>query len=209
MSPGLKGFGRSPSEGGESSPAPKKRARRKAPSATLGSRNRHRKVDPDSIAKAPAAGQTPPDEEWFADPAITAELRRERLVRHQALVRDLAKRLSSAGYEFFEAPYDVLATQDGRPSALIEVKTLDGTLLDEIAQVRSALAQLHYYEHFEVPAAKRPHGLIRLAFFEHRLRNKHVGFLEALETAGMWLETDGAIGAGPWSVKLLAHLGLL
>ena len=89
----------------------------------------------------------------FQTRAVTAEIRRERLDTPRGVLFDQWPDFCPAlDYDLAEDPYDILASNSERPSVLLEIKTLDGSLPDEIAQVRSALGQLLYYEVFHVPA---------------------------------------------------------
>jgi hypothetical protein len=172
-------------------------------------RRRHRQVNRDTIAHAPTARPALPDEEYSADPALTAHLRLQRLDRHNEIVRNLAGLFTAAGYTLREDPYDMFASRVGVPSVLTEVKTLDGTAADEIARVRSALGQVFYYDHFDVPAELRSNGLVRMAIFERQITSAHVAFLEAAEIVIAWQTEEGFFAGPPWSMARLRELGLL
>src|SRR5579864_2974939 len=75
-------------------------------------RQRNRRVTAETIARAPNFGVRPPDEQDLSDPTVTADIRRERLERHERIVRSVARRLSGVGYGLSEDPYDILANKD-------------------------------------------------------------------------------------------------
>lgn len=185
---------------------PRARVRRRA--VALGGRQRNRRVTPATIARAPNFGDRPPDEQDLSDPRVTADIRRERLDRHEGIVRSVARLLSRVGYDLSEDPYDILANNSERPSVLLEIKTLDGSLPDEIAQVRSALGQLFYYEVFHVPADYKIRGLIRIAVFETPVSEDHYSFLELFGIIVAWHNPDGSINGPPLSRKTLEEIGL-
>jgi hypothetical protein len=186
---------------------PRARIRRRV--VALGGRQRNRRVTAETIARAPNFDNRPPDEQDLSDPAVTAEVRRERLERHERIVRSVARLLSGAGFDLSEDPYDILADNPGRPSLLLEIKTLDGSLPDEIAQVRSALGQLLYYEVFHVPAHFKTSGLVRIAVFETPISEDHYSFLESFGIIVAWLNPDDSINGPPLSRKTLGESGLL
>lgn len=161
-----------------------------------------RKVNLRTIARAPRPGQQPPDEIEYADPALTAELRRERLERHQQIVRAVASKLGQG--ELYSDPYDVLrVAPDNVPAVLGEIKTLDGTEPDEITQVRAAFAQLLYYDAFHIPVVHREKGLVRVAVFERPVNEHHVAFLESFSIAVAWIAGDQQLHAAGWSLGIL------
>ena len=185
---------------------PRARIRRRV--VALGGRQRNRKVTPATIARAPNFIDRPADEQDLSDPTVTVEIRRQRLERHERIVRSVARLLSDVGYDLSEDPYDILADNSERPSLLLEIKTLDGSMPDEIAQVRSALGQLLYYDVFHVPADYKIRGLIRIAVFETPVSEDHYSFLEPYSIIVAWFNPDGSIDGPPLSREKLETLGL-
>jgi len=171
-------------------------------------RRNHRQVGVDEIARAPVTPADAPDTREYADPRETAEIRRSRSVRHQRLVRDFARALSARGFDLLEDPYDILALRAGTPSVLLEAKTLSGDAADEVARVREALAQIFYYERFDVPAAQRAAGILRVALFERPVRAEHRVFLESLGVLTVWRDGDKFVTSG-WCDDQFRRLGLL
>ena len=104
----------------------------------------------------------------WKSPARAIELRVDRTVRHNLIVRKLAQEIVDAD-AFWEDPIDLLAAVKGK-LLLAEVKTLDGSIGDEVRQVRSATSQLLYYEHFSIPEGVLQEGaqVEKLAVFESR-----------------------------------------
>ncbi len=122
-----------------------------------------------------------------ADPAVTQALREARTTEHQQVVQALAGFIEQRHTLSMlrEDPMDLLATVRG-VTLLAEVKTLDGTFNDEVAQVRASLAQLYYYRCFNVPD---PVGgaVALLAVFSRRLSAvDHERFLAAVNVAVVW-----------------------
>lgn len=173
-----------------------------------GRRRRHRlgnrRVTPGTIAQTRSFQDRPTDEQEFANPALTAKMRRQRLNDHQRLVRSLADMLHEQGYELFEDPYDVLGRRDADPTILTEAKTLNGQEADEIAQVRAALAQLLYYDNLSVASHLKSHGLLSIALFNRRISEKHTALLEAMRISVCWIMDGQLFATGESSDRLQA-----
>lgn len=156
-----------------------------------------RQVTPDTIGKAATAE----DFDEFAsvrepDQARLAEAvreRRDRLRRHNFVVRKLAARLAATGAQLYEDPFDLLALIRNR-GILGEVKTLDGTEADERDRVREALGQLLYYQAFLLPPAAGQAAIRMVACFERRISNEHAGFLNDQNIAVIWQNGDQFAG---------------
>ena len=123
------------------------------------------------------------------------EQRRERTDRHQRLVQDFAHLCEDAGFGLVEDPFDCLAVGTQGQSILAEIKTLSGELADERNQVQHALAQLNYYEFFDLPVELvGGHRIIRLAVFEAEIATEHQQFLEHHQVGVVWRTADGFAG---------------
>jgi len=131
---------------------------------------RHRSVTAQEIASLSTSDRA--EESRIRERDLAAveegiEQRRERTHRHQRLVQNFAHLCEDAGFDLFEDPFDCLAVGVQGQSILAEMKTLSGEPADERSQVRRALAQLNYYEFFDLPTeAVVDHRIIRLAVFE-------------------------------------------
>lgn len=125
----------------------------------------------------------------------TIELRRDRLRRHNLIVKRLAASFSEAGSELYENPFDVLAVKRSGSGVLVEVKTLDGSDTDEIDRVRDALAQLLYYEAFALGVVKDGLSVTKVACFESAISEAHQQWLRSSGIRAMWL-ANGADGWG-------------
>ena len=128
------------------------------------------------------------------DPASWTEAiarRSDRTDRHNRIVRRFAETL--IGLEaLWEDPFDCLAVAENK-LILVEVKTLDGSIPDEVRQVRYAAGQLRYYEYFAIPASLLSNsncGIVKVAVFERRPADYHVCWLESLAIVTVW--TDGS-----------------
>jgi len=156
-----------------------------------------RSVTPDSIAVAGTAEDFDEVELPLptVDPAVMAaavQARRERLRRHNLLVREIARRYASAGLALSEGRYDCFASSD-IVGILNEVKTLDGTQQDEAIQVRECLGQLLYYE----PFVKKESGdgtIYKVAVFESKISDVHIQIMQDLGIVCIWKEGQGFAG---------------
>jgi hypothetical protein len=139
----------------------------------------------------------------------SVEQRRERTNRHQGLVQDFAQLCESAGFRLLEDPFDCLAVGTHDQSILAEMKTLSGGLADERSQVQRALAQLSYYEFFDLPAeVVAGHQIVRLAVFESEISTEHQQFLEDHQVNVIWRTAQGFSGTAG-TLATLHNLGIL
>lgn len=137
---------------------------------------------------------------------ISRETIRDRLRRHNLIVRALADQIGS-GAELYENPFDCLACFTNT-ALLIEVKSLDGTAPDEAKRVREALAQLLYYESFVTQPVTASQVIILVAGFEHRPSSEHITWLECKDVAVIWQITGGSFdGTDTSRRKLAGHFG--
>jgi len=189
---------------GEAEPGKPTKGARRPKSATA--------VTADSIAKSGI------DEEWDEGDELTeadvdpqalkarkAKLKR-RLQRHNLIVQKLAKELEAEGADLFENPFDCLACFPDE-GLLVEVKSLDGTPTDEIARVRDAFAQLLYYEAFVTRPLVKKRAVRKVACFEHKVSDAHIGWLQASDIFVVWRTTKGFDGTAQAKEELAGHLG--
>lgn len=168
-------------------------ARWNAPRAPRTSRS----VTPDTIARA---GAVEGFDEFPVPPAVepavaveAARLRRDRLRRHNAIVRLLASRLAAHDAALFEDPFDVLAII-AEVGFLAEIKTLDGTPEDQRDRVKEALAQLLYYDAFVRPPDTGAVPIRKIACFERAISDAHANWLNLHGIAVIWRDADGFAG---------------
>lgn len=135
------------------------------------------------------------------------EIRQLRTDRHNVIVREWAELLEQAGCVLLEFPFDCLGIRDTL-SVLTEVKTLDGSPEDEIYQVQDCLAQLLYYERFDIPVAVNRMTLMKVALFESRISTGHQAFLEEHDCVVLWKENNTLTGTVR-GLELLSSLGLI
>ena len=157
-----------------------------------------RKVTTDTIGQAGTGEESEPAPPPDLDPermAAAIAARAERVKRHNLIVKALAGKLVSAGCELYEDPFDILAPHDQR-AILVEVKTLDGTEADERDRVRDALSQILYYEAFVTEPLAGDREIVRVACFEHRPSDAHIGFLEKQGIETVWQNGDNFNGKG-------------
>lgn len=142
----------------------------------------------------------PPDLDPEAQ-RLVVQVRRDRLRRHNLLVRRLAGRFEAIGMSLYEDPFDILAIS-ARAGILGEVKTLDGTVEDERVRVREALGQLLYYEAFVTPPGG---GAIthKVACFERRPTEDHQAWLNGAGIATIWPANNDRFAGDALAVRLL------
>ena len=134
----------------------------------------------------------PPD----IDPEAAAEAirtRLDRLRRHNQLVRAVAAELGKRGCDLYEDPFDILGVS-GNLGILCEVKTLDGSDDDERERVRSALAQLLYYEAFVIPPEAAAVTIHKVACFEGRISREHQRWLNSSGIGAIWVSNGRFVG---------------
>lgn len=153
-----------------------------------------RAVTPDTIGQAGTAESFDEvDVRTLADPAATARARRDRLRRHNLMVKKLAARLAATDVELFEDPFDILGIIE-EIGIMVEAKTLDGTVDDERARVREALSQLLYYPAFLVSPVVSEDAIKKIACFERRISDAHIKWLNDNGIAVIWQDGDGFDG---------------
>jgi hypothetical protein len=173
---------------------------------------RHRAVTAEEIASLGVVGEGEEPRDRERDLAVVEaaiEQRRERTNRHQRLVQDFAQLCEVAGFKLLEDPFDCLAIGTQGGSIIAEMKTLSGEPADERHQVQRALAQLNYYEFFDLPTgAVAAHEIIRLAVFETEISIEHQQFLECHQVGVVWRTATGFAGT-PSTLASLQNLGIL
>jgi hypothetical protein len=178
------GGGAAPARGGRIGAVPRVRAPRTS-----------RRVTPTTIGVAGTGNESdevdiPPT----VDPAVVAEAirsRRDRLRRHNTIVRELAARM--VGAELHEDPFDILAVIEA-VGILWEVKTLDGTVADERDRVRDALSQLLYYEAFVTEPVVGAGAIHKIACFESAITADHQRWLNDAGIGVVWKVNGGFAG---------------
>ena len=157
---------------------------------------RNRRVTADEIATIPRyEDEESSGSENIVDLSSANRTRLERFARHNNLVRLMAELLQNSGYEFIEDPMDCLAISSGRNSILIEAKTLNGSSDDERKQVRLALAQLLYYEAFNLDIINNESNICKIALFERQISEMHIQFLESYDCLVVWFENNELVGS--------------
>jgi hypothetical protein len=164
-------------------------------------------VTPDSIGRAATEGIF--DEESLTKGvdaetvAKTNKLRFDRRRRHNLIVKEFAGRLTDM--KLFEDPFDILALAESI-GILIEVKTLDRTVADEVARVREALSQLLYYEAFVTSPIAGGTVVRKIACFEHQVSEEHRKWLNESEIGVIWKTEGGFSGDALARATLNRHL---
>lgn len=171
---------------------------------------RHRSVNADQIAPLAQpeqnnAGREP--EQYLAGIRAGIEQRRERTSQHQTLVREFAIRCANTGFTLMEDPFDCLAIS-AHTVFLAEMKTLDGSRVDEKAQVQQAFAQLEYYRHFDLPENINKHQTILIAVFDREISQGHQDFLESKNIYASW-KTGDTFSGTPNTARFLQGIGII
>lgn len=125
--------------------------------------------------------------------AKAVNVRRDRLRRHNLIVKELAKRLAESGATLFEDPFDILALVT-EYAILGEIKTLDGRPEDERTRVRDALSQLLYYEAFVTRPVTGDAAVRKIACFESQISDAHQDFLNASQIGTLWVDGEQFAG---------------
>lgn len=151
-------------------------------------------VTADTIAKAGTEDSFDEKEEEYLPetPEAIKERRskiKDRLTRHNKLVKRVASILEAKNARLYEHPFDCLACFTNL-GFLIEVKTLDGTEADEIDRVRGALSQLLYYESFVITSFVKEEHTIKIACFENKISDKHIEWLAKSGIFTIWAKNN-------------------
>lgn len=170
--------------------------------------NRHRTVTSATIATTPVEdGEVP--EIVTADLTEAVKARKERLVRHNEIVKAWARLVESQEYTIQENPFDCLSvSRDGATALLVEAKSLGdpGDVQDERGQARDALGQLLYYEELELPnGTPKP---IKIAAFDRKPSDAHIRVLNRWGISVIWVEA-GVFKGDPASYSVEAVSALL
>jgi hypothetical protein len=169
-------------------------------------------VTSDSIARGGTAEDSDERDELAESEVAPEALKakkakiRDRLKRHNLIVKSLAKKLEAEGAELFENPFDCLACFAAE-GLLIEVKSLDGTEKDEVPRVREALAQLLYYESFVTRPLVKKRAVRKIACFEYKVSENHIAWLQSSNIYVIWVAGDGFDGTAEANDELDGHLG--
>jgi hypothetical protein len=169
-------------------------------------------VDSTTIATAgtlDAFDEASDSDEAGLDPQTVRQRRerlRDRLRRHNLLVREIARLLESEGAQLYENPFDCLACYITEV-LLIEAKSLDGTKEDEKLRVREALAQLLYYESFVMKPLIGKRAIQKVACFERKVSDEHIRWLEDNDIRVIWKGTAGFSTTPESEGNLVGHFG--
>lgn len=117
---------------------------------------------------------------------------------------DRFTRLFPEGVQRFEAIYDLIAVKPGAVM-LVEAKTIRS---DERAQVRIAVGQIYYYEHFEVAPLYPGSEIKRLLLTDRPLGAELCQFLTACQIGVVWLPPNGRLGGSNLGLDHLEQFGI-
>lgn len=110
-----------------------------------------------------------------------------------------------AAVQTFHAVYDLLIVGGENALLLVEAKTIRG---DERAQVRAALGQLCYYEHFEILPLYPNHGISRLLLTDRPVSADLCEFLMRFAIGVVWVEEGADLGGSELGLRQLEKFGV-
>lgn len=148
-------------------------------------------VTPETIAESPAFTQSSSVVVDLTDAIAT---RKARTIEHNKAVKLLASVLHKAKFKLHEFPYDCLAIDSKNRTILAEVKTLDGSPVDERQQSERAIGQLKGYRFFSLPDKCNKNPLVELAAFTRKPAQKTIDFLKSSGIETIWLDS------GNWKI---------
>lgn len=112
--------------------------------------------------------------------------------------------LLPAQTERFEAIYDLLLVA-ADTVLLVEAKTIRN---DERAQVRIAMGQLYYYEHFDVSPLYPNHEIKRLVLTDRPVTAEVCEFLTEHEIGAIWMPPNADLGGSDLGSRQLKQFGV-
>lgn len=116
---------------------------------------------------------------------------------------DSLSRLFPPEVERLQAVYDLLLVISGKVM-LVEAKTIRS---DARRQVRIALGQLFYYEHFDVAPLYPDKEMLRLVLTDQEMGLDLQGFLTKHRTGVVWIPEEGTPGASELGIAHLQSFG--
>jgi len=116
---------------------------------------------------------------------------------------DRLSRLFPANVERLQASYDLLLVVP-KLALLVEAKTIRD---DARRQVRLALGQLFFYEHFDVAPLHPDKQILRLALTDHELGEDLKMFLTKHQIGVVWILENGKLGGTDVGLEQLRKLG--
>lgn len=131
------------------------------------------------------------------------KLLKDRRVRHEKIVKNIATLLDKLGYKLSKGNIDCLAIKDNT-AIIVEVKTLDGSISDEIKQVRAAHGQLDYYAEY----IEDKYMVYKLAIFESKISEEHIQFLHKFNKLVLWMDNEN-IYASDYTLSILNDISII
>jgi hypothetical protein len=103
------------------------------------------------------------------------------------------------------AIYDLLIVRGVRGVLLVEAKTIRA---DERLQVRLALGQLYFYEHFEIRPLYPDAEILKLLLADAPISEDLCEFLTRCEVGVVWMGPDGVAGGTELGLRQLEQFGV-
>ena len=113
--------------------------------------------------------------------------------------------LRNKGFDIWQGNIDCLGVKSTSSIIIGEVKTLNGTMKDERAQVTKAFAQLFYYEMFAMDKFAG-YNSQKIAIFESKISDEHIYFLEKNNIKVIWLDENQIFNGNQDTIEYFSQL---
>ncbi|WP_419921934.1 hypothetical protein [Candidatus Poriferisodalis sp.] len=135
--------------------------------------------NPSTLGRSRSTSEQPQQVASPEDQQAAKDLIEERTERHQQLVRATARACRPGQFSENQFSYDLLVDL-GTPGPidLIEAKSIDN---DAQKQIRNAVGQLLYYEHFIVRPTYPTRDIVKTVTVDKDVDSELAGFLESLD----------------------------
>lgn len=145
------------------------------------------------------------NDKTLVDWSIAEEKIKIRKDRHEKILDRFKLLLRNKGFDIWQGNIDCLGVKSTCPIIIGEVKTLNGTIKDERAQVTKAFAQLFYYEMFAMDRFVKCNSQ-KVAIFESKISDEHICFLEENNIKVIWLDDNQIFNGNQDTIKYFNQL---
>ncbi len=145
------------------------------------------------------------NDKTIVDWSIAEEKIKSRKDRHEKVLDRFKLLLRNKGFYIWQGNIDCLGEKSTSPIIIGEVKTLNGTMKDERAQVTKAFAQLFYYEMFAMDKFVSRNSQ-KVAIFESKISDEHICFLEKNNIKVIWLDENKTFNGNQDTIKYFSQL---
>lgn len=141
----------------------------------------------------------------IVDWSIAEEKIKSRKDRHEKVLDRFKLLLRNKGFDIWQGNIDCLGVKSTSSIIIGEVKTLNGTMKDERAQVTKAFAQLFYYEMFAMDKFAG-YNSQKIAIFESKISDEHIYFLEKNNIKVIWLDENQIFNGNQDTIEYFSQL---